>query len=111
MEKPQNIPLTAIDTATLPRDRTFIDADAQAELQSSIQQNGLRMPIELYKTDTGYALISGFRRLIAIQSLHEITQDDQPPFPPVGFALPIFEPQEPPTAWRSPTNVPEEGRI
>lgn len=77
MDTPQNIPLTAIDTTTLPRDRTFIDADAQTELQASIKQNGLRLPVELYKTNTGYTLISGYRRLLAFQSLFEITQDDQ----------------------------------
>ncbi len=77
MYTPQNIPLDAIDTGLLPRDRTLICADAQTELQSSIAQNGLRMPIEVYKTDTGFALISGYRRLLAFQSLHALTGNDQ----------------------------------
>ena len=77
MDTPQNIPLNDIDTTTLPRDRTFIDADAQAELQASITQNGLRLPIEIHPTNTGYALISGYRRLTAFQSLYETTQNTQ----------------------------------
>jgi len=77
MNTPQNIPLNDIDTTTLPRDRTLICADAQAELQSSIAQNGLRLPIELYKTETGYALISGYRRLMAFETLHTATDDER----------------------------------
>ena len=37
----------------------------------------------------------------------ELKQDDQPAFPPVGVALPSFEPLEAPSAWRSPTFVPK----
>jgi ParB family transcriptional regulator, chromosome partitioning protein len=77
MYTPQNIPLDAIDTQLLPRDRTLICTEAQTELQSSIAQNGLRLPIEVYKTDTGFALISGYRRLLAFQSLHTLTDNDQ----------------------------------
>ncbi len=73
----QNIPLNEIDTTTLPRDRTIIDADAQQELQTSIAQNGLRLPIEVYPIKTGYGLISGYRRLTAIQTLSETTKDSK----------------------------------
>ena len=38
----------------------------------------------------------------------QISQD-QPLFPPVGFALPVFGPQVSPSAWTSPTYIPEGG--
>jgi len=63
------IPIAEIDAHALPRDRTGLDPDALAELQSSIASNGLRMPIEVFKTATGYALISGLRRLTAVTNL------------------------------------------
>ncbi len=75
MDTPQNIPLDQINTTTMPRDRTLICANAQAELQASIAQNGLRLPIELYQTETGLALISGYRRLMAFQTLFDATHD------------------------------------
>lgn len=65
----QLIPIAEIDTNALPRDRTGLDPDALAELQSSIAASGLRMPIEVFKTETGYALISGLRRLTAVTNL------------------------------------------
>ena len=40
----------------------------------------------------------------------DINNNDLNAFPPVGFALPIFELEESPSAWRSPTFVPEGGR-
>lgn len=73
MYTPQNIPLDAITATTLPRDRTVICPQAQTELQSSIAANGLRIPIEVYKTETGHALISGYRRLLAFQTLYDAT--------------------------------------
>lgn len=83
MNTPQNIPLNDIDTTTMPRDRTLICANAQAELQASIAQNGLRLPIEVYRTETGYALISGYRRHMAFQTLLSDTDDPRyKPSPP-----------------------------
>ncbi len=69
------IPLADIDAHALPRDRTVLDAAALAELQASIAATGLRQPIEVFATDTGYALISGYRRLHATQALHDLTGD------------------------------------
>ena len=63
------IPIADLDATALPRDRTGLDADALAELQASIASGGLRMPIEVFETTTGYALISGLRRLTAITNL------------------------------------------
>ena len=58
-----------IDATTLPRDRTMLSAAALEELEHSILKNGLRIPIEVYKTDSGYALISGLRRLTVHERL------------------------------------------
>ena len=69
------IPTTLIDAEALPRDRTHLDASALTELRLSIATHGLRTPIEVYATDTGYALISGFRRLTATRALHTLTQN------------------------------------
>lgn len=65
----QNLPLSEIDATALPRDRAGLDPEALAELQASIAANGLRQPIEVFKTDTGYGLISGLRRLTAVTQL------------------------------------------
>jgi ParB family chromosome partitioning protein len=77
MDTPKHIPLNDIDTTTMPRDRTLICANAQAELRASISQNGLRLPVELYQTETGLALISGYRRFMAFQTLLIDTNDDR----------------------------------
>lgn len=47
MDKIHHIPLTQIDTITIPRDRTLIDTNALDELTASIRTNGLRLPIEV----------------------------------------------------------------
>ncbi len=58
-----------IDQDFIRRDRLIEDAEAMAELQASIKENGLRAPIEVAKTEAGYGLISGFRRLQAYRAL------------------------------------------
>lgn len=63
------LPIDRIDANALPRDRSGLEHEALAELQSSIAANGLRMPIEVFETETGYALISGLRRLTAVTNL------------------------------------------
>ena len=69
------IPTTLIDAEALPRDRTHLDASALTELRLSIATHGLRTPVEVYATDTGYALISGLRRLTATRALHSLSQN------------------------------------
>lgn len=69
MDKIKHIPLTQIETTAIPRDRTLIDTNALDELTASIRQNGLRLPIEVSPTATGFALIAGFRRHLAFQTL------------------------------------------
>jgi ParB family chromosome partitioning protein len=77
MKTPRKIPLDQINATDLPRDRTLICQDAQTELQASIARSGLRIPIEVHQTETGLALISGYRRLLAFQTLHEATQNEK----------------------------------
>ena len=69
------IPTAEIDENALPRDRTHLDDTALQELRLSIATHGLRTPIEVFQTDQGSALISGFRRLTAIRALHTLTQN------------------------------------
>lgn len=75
-----HLPLADIDPAALARDRTTLDEAAQTELRLSIAASGLRMPIEVFPVehDEGqppYALLSGFRRLTAVRTLHEMSGD------------------------------------
>lgn len=65
----QLVALEEIDAEYLRRDRLIEDEDAQAELINSIRSHGLRSPIELVETATGFGLISGQRRLRAFQML------------------------------------------
>jgi len=72
----QRIPLAEIDETQLIRDRTVLDAEAQAELRHSLLSSGLRSPIEVYALGTPkpphrYGLISGFRRLAAFRELRD----------------------------------------
>ena len=69
------IPTIQIDAEALPRDRTHLDDTALQELRLSIATHGLRTPVEVFPTENGYALISGFRRLTAIRALHDLTQN------------------------------------
>lgn len=77
------IPLDEIDEASLTRDRTALDAEAQAELRQSIMANGLRLPIEVYALGSPrpphlWGLISGYRRLTAFRELREMLGADSP---------------------------------
>jgi len=69
------IPTAEIAADALPRDRATLDAEALAELQSSIATHGLRQPIEVWRLSTPsedghlYGLISGLRRLTAHRTL------------------------------------------
>ncbi|WP_158623186.1 ParB/RepB/Spo0J family partition protein [Pseudorhodobacter sp. E13] len=63
------LPIAEIDATALPRDRIHLNPETIAELQASIATNGLRMPIEVFQTETGYALISGLCRLTAVTNL------------------------------------------
>lgn len=66
------IPTDKINEMAMIRDRTVIDEGELNELKISIRGSGLRLPIEVYQTDDGYALLSGYRRLMAVRGLAEI---------------------------------------
>lgn len=76
------LPLNAIATDAMIRDRSALNQPDMDELRLSIQLNGLRLPIEVYQManpegEVRYALLSGYRRLLAIRGLHAQTGDAQ----------------------------------
>lgn len=72
----QEIATHKIHTDAMIRDRTMVDPDDMAELQGSISANGLRLPIEVFADGDGYALLSGYRRLLAVLALDSATAND-----------------------------------
>jgi ParB family transcriptional regulator, chromosome partitioning protein len=73
------IPLSQIQPDAMIRDRTVLIAEEMTALQDSIALNGLRLPIEIFalprpRSDgPRYGLLSGYRRLKAVQHLFELT--------------------------------------
>ena len=73
------LPTQMIEADMMVRDRAVIDQDDMMELRYSIAANGLRLPIEAYEleapTEAGarYGLLSGYRRLMAVRALQELT--------------------------------------
>ena len=110
-ERVPDTPDTSQEVATggrIKRQRTRADmlSEKSAELLSQLSQtlmaDVLQATQDSSRTVEEYA-DSGLRACnIADNDLYE--------FPPVGFALPIFELEESPSAWKSPTFVPERGR-
>lgn len=76
------LPLGAIETEHLARDRLSLDEDEMAELRNSIRTHGLRLPVEVMRVDgppgaqPHYGLISGWRRLQALRTLWAETGDE-----------------------------------
>lgn len=72
----REIPLAEINADALVRDRVVLDAAEMDELQKSISKNGLRLPIEVFPQGEGrpYGLLSGYRRLMAMQALFDQTE-------------------------------------
>lgn len=66
------IPTDKIHTNAMIRDRMVLHEEELLELQYSIAANGLRLPIEVYADGDGYALLSGYRRLMAMRNLAEV---------------------------------------
>lgn len=64
-----------IEADALVRDRLVIDAEELEELKGSIAKTGLRLPIEVFVHEGGYGLLSGYRRLMAVKALRQMTQD------------------------------------
>lgn len=76
------LPLDAIHTTALPRDRIDLDAVAQSdemeELRVSIRARGQKEPIEVFVDAAGqYQLKKGWRRLTALRQLFEETGDPE----------------------------------
>ena len=71
MTEIQLLPTAKIDEAALPRDRSVICPIALDELAGSIRAHGLRLPVELTRDGDGYALVSGYRRLLAFRALEQ----------------------------------------
>jgi len=66
-----SLPIEAIARDHLTRDRLRAHDEDMDALVTSIKTHGQRTPIEVVQTDTGYGLISGWRRLAALQALGE----------------------------------------
>lgn len=78
----QELSLSDIHADALVRDRVVLDAEQMTELQMSIAKSGLRLPIEVFELaepheGRKYGLLSGYRRLHAVQALKELTADPQ----------------------------------
>jgi ParB family chromosome partitioning protein len=75
----REIPIDRIRADELVRDRAVIDRGELDELRASIVKNGLRLPIEVYPLaepteQYDYALISGYRRLLAFREAFDFTE-------------------------------------
>jgi ParB family chromosome partitioning protein len=77
------LPLDQIDEGAMIRDRMVMNDDAIQELRQSISTHGLRLPIEVFELENPseggarYGLLSGYRRLLAMRGLHELTDSDK----------------------------------
>lgn len=71
------LPLDAIDTGHLVRDRIALFDDEQEALKRSLVMRGQQTPIEVAALANGYGLISGWRRLAALKALHAETGEDR----------------------------------
>lgn len=71
------LPLDAIETAHLVRDRVAFDPDDMAALETSLRARGQQVPVEVVLLDAGdggagearYGLISGLRRVMALKAI------------------------------------------
>ncbi|WP_372801364.1 ParB/RepB/Spo0J family partition protein [Paracoccus seriniphilus] len=74
------LPLDQIDEGAMIRDRMTISEDDMNELRQSIAAHGLRLPIEVFELEKPgrdgrrYGLLSGYRRLLAMRGLLEMTE-------------------------------------
>ena len=74
------IPIDEINADALVRDRVVLNAEEMDELRQSIENGGLRLPIEVFEPGEGphrYGLLSGYRRLKAIRDLRTQSGDDR----------------------------------
>ncbi len=74
----QRLPLDSIVTDYLVRDRLIVDQDDLTALVDSLRRRGQQTPIEVSALGQGrYGLISGARRMMALQQLQAQTGEDQ----------------------------------
>jgi len=74
----QQVPLTAIEEAHLVRDRIAVDGEEMSALVESIRARGQQTPIEVVQlAEDRFGLISGWRRLTALKTLHVETGEDR----------------------------------
>lgn len=71
------VPLAAVRTAKLSRDRHSLEDDDLQELKDSIRDIGLSNPIQVEASDAGFELVQGLRRLTAFRALHAETGEDR----------------------------------
>ena len=108
LQEVTDIPQEAAEGGRIKRRRTRSDfslekaAELSNQLQTTHMTAALQTDQRTTRTVEEYA-DSGLRSI-------DLNINDHPAFPPVGFALPIFELEETPSAWRLPTFVPEGGR-
>lgn len=74
------LPVEQIDEAAMIRDRMVMNEDDLLEMRQSIAAHGLRLPIEVFELERPghdgqlYGLLSGYRRLMAVRGLLELTE-------------------------------------
>ena len=74
----QRLPLGAIISDHLTRDRLMADAEDLEALVNSLRQHGQRTPIEVMELPDGrFGLISGWRRLTALELLQKETGSEK----------------------------------
>jgi len=66
-----SVPIAEIKREHITRDRMRAHGEDMEALVASLKKHGQRTPIEVEKTASGYGLISGWRRLTALESLGE----------------------------------------
>jgi ParB family chromosome partitioning protein len=67
----QRLPLSAVETGHLVRDRMAFDEDEMAALVASLAPAASRCPSRSWRGEGGYGLISGLRRVMALREIGE----------------------------------------
>lgn len=101
----QSLPVAAVQRDYLVRDRVVVEDDEMAALKASLRARGQQTPIEVVDLGQGaYGLISGWRRLQALETLQAETGEDR--FDTVQALL-----RQPETAGAAYTAMVEENEI
>ncbi len=101
----QSLALDAVDIGYLARDRIAADTEGLGDLITSIRERGQQAPVEVVALEDGrYGLISGWRRLTALQRLYAETGDAR-------FATILAILRQPETAMDAYVSMVEENEI